>query len=82
MAREFINRVQSLRKDKGFEVTDKVAIWVEKNDLITSSIKNNFTYICEETLAEKLNYEETIISNAVRVELIDGISINISLEKN
>ena len=82
LAREFINRVQSLRKDKGFEVTDKVAIWVEKNDLITSSIKNNFTYICEETLAEKLNYEETIISNAVRVELIDGISINISLEKN
>ena len=82
LAREFINRVQSLRKDKGFEVTDKVAIWVEKNDLITSSIKNNFTYICEETLAEKLNYEETIISNAVRVELIDGISITISLEKN
>ena len=82
LAREFINRVQSLRKDKGFEVTDKVAIWVEKNDLITSAIKNNFTYICEETLAEKLNYEETIISNAVRVELIDGISITISLEKN
>ena len=82
LAREFINRVQSIRKDKGFEVTDKVAIWVEKNDLITSSIKNNFTYICEETLAEKLNYEETIISNAVRVELIDGISITISLEKN
>ena len=82
LAREFINRVQSLRKDKGFEVTDKVAIWVEKNDLITSSIKNNFTYICEETLAEQLNYEETIISNAVRVELIDGISITISLEKN
>ena len=82
LAREFINRVQALRKDKGFEVTDKVAIWVEKNDLITSAIKNNFTYICEETLAEKLNYEETIISNAVRVELIDGISITISLEKN
>ena len=82
LAREFINRVQSLRKDKGFEVTDKVAIWVEKNDLITSAIKNNFTYICEETLAEKLNYEETIISNAVRVELIDRISITISLEKN
>ena len=82
LAREFINRVQSLRKDKGFEVTDKVVIWVEKNDLITSSIKNNFTYICEETLAEKLNYEETIISNAVRVELIDSISITISLEKN
>ena len=38
LAREFINRVQSLRKDKGFEVTDKVVIWVEKNDLITTTL--------------------------------------------
>ena len=82
LAREFVNRIQHLRKDNGFEVTDKVKIWVEKNDLITASIKNNFIYICEETLAVQLNYERTVISNAVAVELIDGISINVSLVKN
>jgi isoleucyl-tRNA synthetase len=82
LAREFVNRIQGLRKDNGFAVTDKIEIWVEKNDLITTAIKNNFTYICEETLANQLNYEETVISNAKNVELIDGVSINISLVKN
>ena len=54
---------------------------MEKNDLITMAIKNNFTYICEETLAEQLNYEETVITNATKVELINELSINVSLEK-
>ena len=82
LAREFVNRIQRLRKDNGFEVTDRVKIWVEKNDLITTAIKNNFIYICEETLAEQLNYEKAIVSNATAVELIDGILINVSLVKN
>ena len=81
IAREFINRIQSLRKDNGFEVTDKISILVEKNDLITTAIKNNFIYICEETLAGQLNYEEAVIVNASNVKLINDISINVSLEK-
>lgn len=81
LAREFVNRVQGLRKDNGFTVTDKINIWVEKNELLTRVFKNNFSYICEETLAEKLNYRDPVISNATKVELIDGILINISLEK-
>ena len=82
LAREFVNRIQNLRKDNGFEVTDKITICVEKNDLITTAIKNNFIYICEETLAEQLNYQETVIVNGIEVELINGLSINISLVKN
>ena len=82
LAREFVNRIQNLRKDNGFTVTDKIVISIEKNDLITGAIKNNFTYICKETLAEKLNYEEAFISNATKLELIDNITVNISLVKN
>ena len=82
LAREFVNRIQKLRKDGGFSVTDKLDICVEKNDLITAAIKNNFTYICEETLAKQLNYEENTISNPKKVELTNGISINVSLVKN
>ena len=62
-------------------VTDKVEIFIKKNDLISSAIKNNFAYICEETLAEKLNYEENIVSNSTEVKLIDNITINVSLVK-
>ena len=82
LAREFVNRIQNLRKDSGFEVTDKITIWVEKNELISPAIKNNFIYICEETLAEKLNYEENNVENPIKVELINGLSITVSLEKN
>ena len=74
--------VQKIRKDFGLEVTDKIKISVEKNTLTRSAIKNNLTYICEETLATELKYEEIIIENATKVDLINNISINISLVKN
>ena len=82
MAREFVNRIQNIRKDNGFEVTDKIKVWVEKNDLITGAIKNNFSYICEETLATELHYEEDLVGNAIEVKLLDNISVNVSLVKN
>ena len=82
LAREFVNRIQKFRKDFGFEVTDKIKIYVEKNDLTRSAIKNNLTYICEETLATELKYEEDIIKNATKINLINNISINVSLVKN
>ncbi len=82
LAREFVNRIQNLRKDNGFEVTEKITILVEKNDLISSAIKNNFTYICEETLAGQLNYKEMVIRNPEKVDLVEGISLNVCLLKN
>ena len=81
LAREFVNRIQKIRKDLDFEVTDKITISVEKNDLIRSAIKNNFTYICEETLAKELHYDENIIVNGNRINLINDISVNVSLVK-
>jgi len=82
IAREFINRIQKLRKDNGYAVTDKLTIWIEKNEFVTTAIKNNFSYICKETLAEQLHYQETIISNPKKLELTKDISINVSLAKN
>jgi isoleucyl-tRNA synthetase len=81
LAREFVNRIQNLRKDNGFEVTDKVEILVEKNDALTTAIKNNFTYICEETLATHLVFDKIEISNGVEVGLIDEITAKISIVK-
>ena len=82
LAREFVNKIQSLRKNSGLEVTDKIKIKVEKNDFIALAIKNNFTYICDETLAVQLDYEEINIENSQEIELINNLSINVSLEKN
>mgnify|MGYP001464181798 FL=1 len=82
LAREFINRIQNLRKDSGFEVTDKVKIQVEKNDSLTAAINNNFTYICDETLAVQLDFEVHTILNGSEIELIDNISTKVLIIKN
>ena len=82
LAREFINRIQNLRRDRGFEVTDKVKIQVEKNDSLTAAINNNFTYICDETLAVQLDFEVHKILNGSEIELIDNISTKVLIIKN
>ena len=82
LAREFINRVQNLRKDNGFKVTDKVNIIVENNELVKSAIQNNFAYICDETLADKLEFSNNIESETNEMELIDGITAKVSIKKH
>ncbi len=81
LAREFINRIQNLRKDKNFEVTDTVKILVEKNDSLSSAIKNNFSYICEETLATQLEFTKATDIGFDNIELIDSITAKVNIKK-
>ena len=81
LAREFINRIQNLRKDKGFEVTDKITILVEKNEALSSAIQNNFIYICDETLAEQLGFIDGLNHAEDKIELVDGINAKVSVKK-
>jgi len=81
LARELVNRIQNIRKDYDFEVTDKIEVNVEKNDKIDSSISNNLSYICGETLANSLNIVDVVNNNKISVDLVDGISVNISIKK-
>ena len=82
LAREFINRVQNLRKDNGFKVTDKVNILVENNEQLKSAIQNNFAYICDETLADKLEFSKSIENETNQMELVDGITAKVSIKKH
>ena len=82
LAREFINRIQNLRKDNGFKVTDKVNILVENNEHLKSSIQNNFSYICDETLADKLEFSKNIENDTNEIELVDGITAKVSIKKH
>ncbi len=70
IARELVNRIQNLRKDSGFEVTDKIEIIIENNDLIGNAIKNNATYIKTETLATTLEVEEKV-ENGLDIQFDD-----------
>ena len=81
LAREFINRIQNLRKDKGFKVTDKINILVEKNEALSSAIQNNFIYICDETLASELKLIDKLNNAEDKIELVDEISTKVSVKK-
>lgn len=54
LAREFVNRIQNMRKDAGFEVTDKILIKFDGSEKLVSAIRNFSTYIVNETLADKI----------------------------
>jgi isoleucyl-tRNA synthetase len=82
LAREFVNRIQILRKEKGFEVTDTIKIEIEKNQVITTAINNNLTYICGETLADTLVFSEVKDFDGENLVLIDEISAKVKIIKN
>lgn len=60
IARELVNRIQNLRKESGFEVTDKIDIKLLKNGFVQEAVESNMAYIKTETLAAELNFEESL----------------------
>lgn len=82
IARELINRIQNLRKEKEFEVTDKIKLKVEKNDAIEKSVNNNYQYICSETLATDLQFVDSINrEDKVVFDLVEDIKTGVIIEK-
>jgi isoleucyl-tRNA synthetase len=81
IARELVNRIQNIRKDRGFEVTDKITLTLQKNDLITAAISNFNSYICSETLAGSFTISDEILTDAEILELTDEIFVTLKVEK-
>lgn len=82
IARELINRIQNIRKEKGFEVTDKIELSVQKHNEISEAILNNNEYICSETLAVRLNYADVLEdASKVEVDIADDIKTFVMVQK-
>ena len=60
IARELVNRIQNIRKESGFEVTDKIVVKILKDGLVETAVENNLDYIKTETLTAVLNFEEKL----------------------
>ena len=80
VARELVNRIQNLRKDSGLELTDRILVTFQANELIINSVNNNINYIKAETLADSVIFEENV-SEGVDIEF-DGINTKLFLKKN
>ncbi|KAF0204146.1 MAG: isoleucyl-tRNA [Bacteroidetes bacterium] len=82
IARELVNRIQNIRKEKNFGITDKIKLEIEKNNGLSSALINNNSYICSETLSETLDLVDAILpDNRIVVELADDLQAAISVER-
>jgi isoleucyl-tRNA synthetase len=79
IARELINRIQNIRKDSGFEVTDKITVKMEKNTQVEEAVLANESYIKSETLTESLIFVPTL-ENGAEIEF-DDIKTSILISK-
>ena len=80
LARELVNRIQNLRKDKGLEVTDRINLTILDQGNINKAVTNNLKYICDETLAENLQLVSVLESpESVEVELIGDLTTQINI---
>ncbi|MGY4383758.1 isoleucyl-tRNA synthetase [Pedobacter sp. UYP24] len=79
LSRELINRIQNLRKELNFEVTDRISVGLQKHNLITEAVAQNKAYICSEILADKIELED-IIDNGNKI-VIDNVELQISVSK-
>ena len=79
IARELVNRIQNIRKDSGFEVTDKIKVQILKNDSIEQAVIDNETYIKSETLTKELVFVSEI-TNGTEIEF-DELKTTILISK-
>ncbi len=82
IAREFVNRIQNLRKESGFEVTDKISVDIQRHDYINSAVENFCDYIASQTLARSITLVDTAdMPGAQAVEIDDNVITHISISK-
>ena len=79
IARELVNRIQNIRKDSGFEVTDKIKVQLKRNGLLEMAILKNEEYIKSETLTSDLVFVDTLESG-IEIEF-DDIKTRILISK-
>lgn len=79
IARELVNRIQNIRKDSGFEVTDKVNVTLSPQSEIEAAVQANEAYIKAETLTESISFVSTI-ENGTMIEF-DNLTTLIEVKK-
>ncbi|MAZ27789.1 MAG: isoleucine--tRNA ligase [Cytophagaceae bacterium] len=80
VARELVNRIQNLRKDSGFEVTDRIDVAIQKDGKVEAAVNSNIEYIKNETLTANLNLADTV-DNGIEIAF-DDVETRLSIKKH
>jgi isoleucyl-tRNA synthetase len=78
-ARELVNRIQRIRKESGYEVTDRISVSIQEYEPFKSAIINYCDYICAEILADNIKIERQI-DGGTEIEIND-VNLNILISK-
>jgi isoleucyl-tRNA synthetase len=70
ISRELVNRIQNIRKDSGFEVTDKIKVQIKRNSILEDAVSKNEDYIKSETLTDNLVFVDAL-ENGTEIEFDD-----------
>ncbi len=82
IARELVNRIQNIRKESGFNVTDKINVHIRKHAAIDAAVLHHKKYIGSQTLAGEIVLEDNLDGeNVYEVELSDDVKTMISLQR-
>ena len=79
ICRELVNKIQTLRKDSGLKVTDKINLKFQKDIILEKAIFENQNYILSETLAENLEFLDSL-NNGIEIKF-DNINSKLHLTK-
>jgi isoleucyl-tRNA synthetase len=79
ISRELVNRIQNLRKELNFEVTDRIKVKLQNDNLVANAVAKNKAYICAEILADELELTDEV-ENANKIT-IDDIELSILVKK-
>ena len=81
LAREFVRRVQDLRKTAGLDVADRIKVYVTATPGLKEAIEANRDYVTAETLTMELSYSEPVPGSSITEDEFDGEKITVGLVK-
>ncbi len=82
VARELINRIQNIRKESGFEVTDKITVRLSDDPSVSPAVQQHRDYISSQVLATELALEADPAGDFISEADIDGVMIKIAVTRS
>lgn len=81
ISRELVNRIQNIRKEQGFDVTDNIIVEIEKQETLCEAAEAFRDYICSETLTQKLIFSDKVACPLQTIDVIEGTELAIRITK-
>jgi len=81
IAREFVNRIQNIRKESGYDVTDKITVHIEDHEFVREAVKRHAPYIGSQTLAVSVELVDHLDGGDVKDVEIDEVAVRLIVTK-